>query len=112
MADLHQLPEAPERTEAQDRIIEDAAHFINDRSNGSHMVGYAMVAMYSDGSGRSSSFRPMIGELEEGLPKYLGRALFRAWVEKELAEGAMWANGCEAVNHALSDCGEDDGDAS
>jgi hypothetical protein len=76
------------------------------------MVGYALVVMYSDGSGRSSSFRPEVGQLDDGLPKYLGRALFRSWVEKELAEGAMWANGCEAVNYALSDSEGGDGDAS
>lgn len=98
MADLHQLPEAPERTEAQNQLIEQAAALVADSDEGSELVGYVIIGMYADGSERSASFRPQLPALREGPARYLGRSLFHAWAQKALESTMAYGEACDAVN--------------
>lgn len=107
MGEVHPLPPAPERTEAQNELIAAVTDAISDRSEESELVGYALIALYSDSADKTYIYKPQTMELTEGMPRFLGRSLFHAWLHKALDAALAWAEGCDAVNVAN---GQYDGD--
>ena len=106
MGDLHALPPPQERTEVAATLVRVAAEMAMDPGDGSQLAGYALVALYSDGTSSSSVFKPSLPSLEEGLPRHIGEAMFFAWVETALRQSDSWIQGLSAVDECLSPPGE------
>lgn len=68
-------------SEVAAQILSDVRDF-GQPNDGTELIGYAVVALYSDGSTQSSSYRPGVE------PHKIGNAMFEGWVRSAL-EGQL-----------------------
>lgn len=87
---------AVERSERQQSLIGDAAEMAGDVSSDSQLVGYVIVAMYSDGTGRTAGYRPAPDEHN------VGNSLWEAWVRSSVEKHFMYKEGIDATYDVLN----------
>lgn len=84
------------RDERQRQLIDDAADFADDFSEGSCLIGYVIVAHYSDGSARTSGWRPTPADHS------IGAAMWEAWIGSSVNKHFTYAEGVSAAHAVLS----------
>lgn len=85
-----------ERPERANHLIQDAAELATDNSDGSQLIGYVVLAMYSDGSGRTAGWKPNRTE------HALGTQLWTAWAQHALNHHVMYGEGVDATYAVLN----------
>lgn len=85
-----------DRDERSDQLIKDAAELARDTSDDSTLVGYVVMAMYSDGSGRTAGWKPNREQHQ------LGAQLWSAWAEHLLQHHFMYSEGVDATYAVLN----------
>lgn len=78
------------------QLIEDAALLADDQGPTSELIGYVMVALYSDGATRSAGYRPTPAEHQ------MGSALWEAWCRSALESHFMFREGVDAAHAVLN----------
>lgn len=95
MSDL--LPvERIERDERADQLVADAAELARDVSEDSKLIGYVVLAMYSDGSGRTAGWKPNRKDHK------VGSQLWGAWAQTALDHHFMYGEGVDATYAVLN----------
>lgn len=84
------------KDERSDSLIKDAAEMARDVQEDSRLVGYVVLAMYSDGSGRTAGWKPQ--------PKGhgIGAQLWSAWARSALEHHFMYGEGIDATYSVLN----------
>lgn len=86
---------APERSERQRALIENAVELAGDVSADSQLIGYTILAFYSDGAGRTAGYRPNTDEHR------IGAALYEAWARGALEKHFTYGEGVSATYDVL-----------
>lgn len=84
------------RDQKSDQLIADAAEMARDASDSSRLIGYIVLGMYSDGSGRTAGWRPNTTDHQ------IGTSLWRAWASRALEDHFMRAEGVDATYSVLN----------
>jgi hypothetical protein len=87
---------ATTRNERQQELVSDAAELAGDVSDTSQLIGYVVIAMYSDGTGKSAGYRP---SPEDHL---MGSSLWEAWVRSAVEKHFMYGEGVDATYDVLN----------
>lgn len=84
------------RTERQAQMIEDAAEMAMDESDGSDLIGYMTMALYSDGTLRTAGWRP------NPQDHRIGSQLYQSWLRAGLEHHIAYAEGVDACYSVLN----------
>jgi hypothetical protein len=84
-----------EESEAQAQLLKDARMCV-DPKDGTELIGYAVLALYNDGSAITSSYRPGV-EVHK-----IGNALFEGWLRSALEGQLANAIAIKAAHNVLS----------
>jgi hypothetical protein len=87
--------DAPERSERQRQLIDDAALLAEDVSDASQLIGYTILAFYSDGATRTAGYRPNTGEHR------IGGTMYEAWARATLESHFAYGEGVSAAYDVL-----------
>lgn len=85
-----------ERDERSDQLVTDAAELARDVNADSKIIGYVVLAMYSDGSGRTAGWKPNREDHK------LGSHLWNAWTRAALEHHFMYGEGIDATYAVLN----------
>lgn len=96
MTEIRAIGGGVERDERARQFIEDAALLSDDAQESSKVIGYVMVALYSDGATRSAGYRPSTEE------HAMGSALWEAWCRAALEGHFMFREGVDAAHAVLN----------
>lgn len=85
-----------QRDERSDQLVADAAELARDVSPDSALIGYVVVAMYSDGSGRTAGWKPNREDHR------IGSQLWGGWVRASIEHHFMYGEGIDATYSVLN----------
>jgi len=85
-----------ERDERQTKLIDDAADLAGDADKDSLLIGYVMLAFYSDGTSRSAGYRPRPADHK------IGSAMHEAWARSALESHFAYGEGVDAAYAVLN----------
>lgn len=85
-----------ERDERQQQLVTDAADFAGDVDDESKLIGFVIVALYSDGSSRTGGWRPNAKDHK------MGEAMYEAWVRTAVAKHFVYGESIDAAHAVFS----------
>lgn len=88
--------ETIERTDRSRQLIDDAATLADDVSDDSQLVGFVILAAYSDGTTRSTGYRPNASDHK------IGSAMWQAWMRSALEDSFAYGRGVDATYDVLN----------
>jgi len=84
------------RSDRQRQLIDDAAQLADDVDESSELVGYILLAAYSDGTTRTAGYRPSSEDHK------IGAALWEAWMRDTLDGHIIYRESVSATYDVLN----------
>ena len=84
------------RSDRQRQLIDDAAQLAADVSEESDLIGYIVLAAYSDGTTRTAGYRPSTEEHQ------IGATLWEAWMRDTLDGHIIYRESVSATYDVLN----------